>query len=63
MIPRNYITEWKGNAQWPDDTQVEHDLIIERALVAFYQDEFLAISLRSGVEQLCINYGFIHLIN
>ena len=50
MIPRNYITEWKENAQWPDDAQVEQDLIIERALIAIYQDEFLAdqLAFRGG---------------
>jgi predicted nucleotidyltransferase component of viral defense system len=50
MIPRNYITEWKENAQWPDEAQVEQDLIIERALIAIYQDEFLAgqLAFRGG---------------
>ncbi len=50
MIPRNYITEWKENAQWPDDAQVEQDLIIERALIAIYQDEFLSeqLAFRGG---------------
>ena len=50
MIPRTYITEWKENAQWPDNAQVEQDLIIERALIAIYQDEFLAdqLAFRGG---------------
>jgi predicted nucleotidyltransferase component of viral defense system len=50
MIPRTYITEWKENAQWSDDAQVEQDLIIERALIAIYQDEFLAnqLAFRGG---------------
>ena len=33
MIPRRYIEEWKAFAPWPNDAQVEQDLIIERALV------------------------------
>ncbi len=32
MIPRRYITEWKVNAPWPNDGQIEQDLVIERAL-------------------------------
>lgn len=50
MIPRNYITEWKENAQWTDDAQVEQDLIIERVLIAIYHDEFLAeqLAFRGG---------------
>jgi len=50
MIPRQFITEWKENAQWPDDAQVEQDLIIERALVAIYQDELLSkeLAFRGG---------------
>lgn len=45
MIPRNFITEWKEYSQWPNDAQVEQDLIIERALIAIYQDVFLADNL------------------
>ena len=41
MIPRRYITEWKANAPWPTDAQVEQDLVIERALVALFSDPFL----------------------
>ena len=45
MIPRNFITEWKERSQWPNDALVEQDLIIERALIAIYQDDFLAENL------------------
>jgi len=45
MIPRNFITEWKEHSQWPNDAQVEQDLIIEQALIAIYQDDFLADNL------------------
>lgn len=41
MIPRRYIQEWKTNAPWPDDSQVEQDLIIERALVEIFSNQFL----------------------
>ncbi|HWD86787.1 MAG TPA: nucleotidyl transferase AbiEii/AbiGii toxin family protein [Mucilaginibacter sp.] len=45
MIPRRYIEEWKENAPWPDNAQVEQDLIIERALIAIFSDELLQSSL------------------
>lgn len=41
MIPRRFIVEWKAYAPWPDDAQVEQDLIIERALVEIFSDDFL----------------------
>ena len=41
MIPRRYIEEWKENAPWPTDTQVEQDLVIERALIEIFSDDFL----------------------
>lgn len=50
MIPRRYITEWKANAPWPTDAQVEQDLVIERALVALFSDPFLQehVAFRGG---------------
>jgi predicted nucleotidyltransferase component of viral defense system len=45
MIPRRFIVEWKATAPWPDDAQVEQDLIIERALVEIFSDEFLSENL------------------
>ncbi len=45
MIPRGYIDEWKEQAPWSDDHQVEQDLIIERAIVDIFSDEFLRKSL------------------
>ena len=41
MIPRRYITEWKANAPWPNDAQVEQDLVIERALIELFSDPFI----------------------
>lgn len=41
MIPRRYIEEWKEFAPWPENNQVEQDLIIERALVEIFSDTFL----------------------
>ena len=45
MIPRRYIEEWKENAPWPTDTQVEQDLVIERALIEIFSNDFLRENL------------------
>lgn len=45
MIPLRYIQEWKEQAPWPNDAQVEQDLIITRALVELFSDELLNKSL------------------
>ena len=37
MIPRANITAWRIAAPWPDNTQVEQDLLLSRALVAMYE--------------------------
>lgn len=41
MIPRRYIEEWREFAPWPENGQVEQDLIIERAIVELFADPFL----------------------
>jgi predicted nucleotidyltransferase component of viral defense system len=50
MIPRRFIVEWKAYAPWPDDAQVEQDLIIETALVQIFSDPFLSehLAFRGG---------------
>jgi Uncharacterized conserved protein len=50
MIPLAAITEWTNNVSWTDMKQVEQDLIICRALVAIYSDEFLSsrLAFRGG---------------
>ncbi len=50
MIPKAYITEWRNNAPWQEDFQVEQDLIIERALVEIYSSPFLRerLAFRGG---------------
>lgn len=45
MIPRDYITEWRAEAPWVQDSQVEQDLVISRALVAIFTHPLLAKSL------------------
>lgn len=50
MIPRDYIHEWRRSAPWPQDVQVEQDLIICRALVAIFSNRVLhdALAFRGG---------------
>lgn len=45
MIARRYIEEWKEFAPWPDNSQVEQDLVIERALVELFSDEMISENL------------------
>ncbi len=42
MIPRPYIIEWRSQAPWRDDSQVEQDLILSRLLVVFFNEPVLA---------------------
>lgn len=37
MIPRASITAWRRAAPWPDNTQVEQDLVLSRALVELFR--------------------------
>lgn len=41
MIPQAYITAWRKKVPWQEDFQVEQDLVIERALMAIYSNEYL----------------------
>lgn len=45
MIPRPYIAKWKDLVAWRSDAQVEQDLIISRALVEIFSDDFLRENL------------------
>jgi predicted nucleotidyltransferase component of viral defense system len=50
MIPRDYITEWRAQAPWVQDFQVEQDLVICRALIAIFSHPVLAkgLAFRGG---------------
>jgi predicted nucleotidyltransferase component of viral defense system len=50
MIPERAIIEWRKFAPWIKEIMVEQDLIICRALVAIYNDEFLSshLAFRGG---------------
>ncbi len=41
MIPKPYIAKWQEQAPWKQFYQVEQDLVISRALVDIFSDEFL----------------------
>ena len=45
MVNRTAITQWNKIVPWNNNAQVEQDLIISRALVAIFSDEFLASQL------------------
>jgi len=45
MIPQAYITEWANQVPWQTNEQVEQDLVICRALVEIFSDDFLSKSL------------------
>ncbi|NQU85779.1 MAG: nucleotidyl transferase AbiEii/AbiGii toxin family protein [Mariniphaga sp.] len=45
MIPRPYIAKWQKHAPWKEFAQIEQDLIISRALVEIFSDEFLRENL------------------
>ena len=50
MIPRDFITEWRAEAPWIEDAQVEQDLVISKALVEIFSDPVLkdALAFRGG---------------
>lgn len=45
MIPEIYIQDWRRTAPWSQDVQVEQDLLICRALVEIYKDDYLRENL------------------
>jgi predicted nucleotidyltransferase component of viral defense system len=46
MIPAMNITAWAAVAPWAELRQIEQDLIISRALVELFRDDFLRRELR-----------------
>lgn len=46
MIPAMSIVAWSKNAPWPEDRQIEQDLVICRALIEIFSDDFLKKELR-----------------
>jgi predicted nucleotidyltransferase component of viral defense system len=50
VIPHDYITQWRTEAPWVQDFQVEHDLVISRALLEIFAHPVLrdALAFRGG---------------
>ena len=50
MIPQAAITHWRNVVPWPQDAQVEQDLILSRALIEIFQEPTLSktLALRGG---------------
>lgn len=45
MIPKAHITAWRKIAPWPDDTLVEQDLVLSRALVTLFSHSLISTNL------------------
>jgi len=50
VIPHGHIVEWRSQAPWTDNAQVEQDLVISRALVEIFSHPALhdALAFRGG---------------
>ena len=50
MIPFDFITEWRAEAPWTSEAQVEQDLILARAVVAMFSEPEVArlLAFRGG---------------
>lgn len=50
MIPFDYITEWRAEAPWTMESQVEQDLILSRAVVSMFAEPDVArlLAFRGG---------------
>ena len=45
MIPQNIITAWRTIAPWGSPDQVEHDLVLSRAICELYQNPIISETL------------------
>ena len=59
MIPQSDIIEWSNTTSWQTNEQIEQDLMISRALVEIFNDDFLAnhLAFRGGT---ALHKLFIH---
>lgn len=50
MIPKAFITAWRAHAPWPQDAQVEQDLVVSRAVVEMFRESDIAdrLAFRGG---------------
>ena len=45
MIPEQFIFEWENQVPWQNRQQVEQDLILSRAIIEIFSDDFLKNTL------------------
>lgn len=45
MVTKSAIQQWREQVPWTDVSYIEQDLVISRALIAIYSDEYLASQL------------------
>ncbi len=45
MIPKPDIAKWQAHAPWKQFYQIEQDLVISRALIEIFSDDFLQENL------------------
>ena len=45
MIPRAHIIEWQKNAPWKNNSQIEQDMVIERALIELFSNDMIRENL------------------
>ncbi len=50
MIPQSDIIEWSNTVAWQTNEQIEQDLVISRALIEIFNDDYLArhLAFRGG---------------
>jgi len=45
MVTINHIEQWRKNAPWQTEEQIEQDLLLSRTVIAIFQDDFLRENL------------------
>ncbi len=50
MIPLTVVTAWRKHVNWPQDEQVEQDIIISRVLIELFNNDYLKnkVAFRGG---------------
>ena len=58
MIPRSHIARWRKQVKWPEEYQVEQDLILRRIVTDIFKDDFLGskLAFRGGT---ALNFLFL----
>lgn len=53
MIPEAQINAWAAQAPWPNDSDIEQDLILSRLMIEIANDELLCpeLAMRGGTRR------------